>query len=70
MAADGQDIMRWLTAWREYLEARRMQKFYSFFIDELHEQGKAKTIFVIDGVCEDCPGNCEGLCDQDGIDCD
>ena len=68
MAADGQDIMRWLKAYREWLEARRMQKFYEFFIDELHTDGKAKTIFVIDGKCEDCPGDwCD--CDQ-GIDCD
>jgi len=45
-----------------------MRKFYSFIIEELHEQDKAKTIFVIDGICEDCPGDC-GVCDQ-GIDCD
>lgn len=54
---------------REYLEARRMRKFYQMFLDELHETGKAKTIFVIDGVCEDCPGKDWCECDQ-GIDCD
>ena len=61
--------MRWLTAYREYLEARRMRKFYEFFMDELHAEGKAKTIYVIDGVCEDCPGSDWCECDQ-GIDCD
>lgn len=52
---------------REELRAR---KWRNFLIDELRERGSDRTIFVIDGVCEDCPGNCEGLCDQDGIDCD
>jgi len=69
MAADRQDIMRWLTAFREYVEARRMRKFYDFFLDELEQKGKLKVIYVIDGVCEDCPGSDWCECDQ-GIDCD
>lgn len=58
--------MKWL---REYIEAKRLRKFYALIMKELKEQGKTKTIFVIDGVCEDCPGPDWCDCDQ-GIDCD
>lgn len=58
--------MRWL---REWYEIRRKNKLEHLLIQDIRNQLDVDTVFVIDGVCEDCPGPDWCECDQ-GIDCD